>query len=233
MKYSTWTSISSYLVENLKKRIASGEFPPESKLPSEKKIMEEYSVGRSSVREALRMLQAENLIRIEQGRGSFVLSDKLRRTEMHRWYKSKSETFTDLIELREALELLAVRRATKFISPEEIQQLKQINAAFGEEKNASDYALLQSYDEKFHQTIVHAARMELLEDFFDIFERAYAEYRVKGFVFTQYIQYAAIGHDRIIRNLEARDEAGAELEMRLHIHRVVNDIEAILQLSGD
>lgn len=57
-KYSSWNSVASYLVENIKKKIENGEYGEGSKLPSEKMLSEEYSVGRSSVREALKMLQA-------------------------------------------------------------------------------------------------------------------------------------------------------------------------------
>ena len=62
MKYSPWESVASYLVDNLKERIQKGEFEAGGKLPSEKTLMEEYNVGRSSVREALKMLQAEHTI---------------------------------------------------------------------------------------------------------------------------------------------------------------------------
>ena len=64
MKYSSWNSVASYLVENIKKKIENGEYGEGSKLPSEKMLSEEYSVGRSSVREPLKMLQAENLIEV-------------------------------------------------------------------------------------------------------------------------------------------------------------------------
>lgn len=233
MRYSKWSSISSYLMEDLKNRIVSGEFAPEEKLPSEKILMEQYSVGRSSIREALRMLQAQNLIRIEQGRGSFVLSGKMQREEMRRWYKSQAETFFDLVELRKALEVTAVRGAILIITPEDIERLTGINTVFSDPNNANNYMLLQRYDEMFHRTIVHAAKMELLESMYDLFEDAYAEYRVKGFVFTNYIRIAGQGHAKVIEALKERNLEKTETELCIHIGRVVKEIEAILQISED
>ena len=111
MKYSSWNSVASYLVENIKKKIENGEYGEGSKLPSEKMLSEEYSVGRSSVREALKMLQAENLIEIVKGKGSFVLSTDARSKGIDQWYHSKKEVFRDLVEIRVALECLAVKKA--------------------------------------------------------------------------------------------------------------------------
>ena len=90
MKYSAWNSVASYLVENIRERIKKGEFEPDGKLPSEKSLMEEYSVGRSSVREALKILQAEHTIEIVKGKGSFVLSEDIPPQKMDQWYRSKT-----------------------------------------------------------------------------------------------------------------------------------------------
>ena len=41
MKYSSWNSVASYLVENIKKKIENGEYGEGSKLPSEKMLSED------------------------------------------------------------------------------------------------------------------------------------------------------------------------------------------------
>ena len=107
MTYQRWDTVSSYLVDNLYERINNGEFPEGSKLPSEQKLCEEYTVGRSSVREALRILQAKNAIVIERGKGSFVLSADKKKQLSEEWYKSKTEQLEDLLDLRVALECMA------------------------------------------------------------------------------------------------------------------------------
>lgn len=55
--------------------ILSGEFAPESLLPSEAQLMARYQVSRPTVRNAIAALRAEGLIDVRHGKGSFVRSD--------------------------------------------------------------------------------------------------------------------------------------------------------------
>jgi GntR family transcriptional regulator len=56
----------------LRKRILSGKIPPDHPLPTEKDLGREFGVSRITVRQALMSLENDNLIRREQGRGTFV-----------------------------------------------------------------------------------------------------------------------------------------------------------------
>ena len=232
MKYSSWNSVASYLVENIKKKIENGEYGEGSKLPSEKMLSEEYSVGRSSVREALKMLQAENLIEIVKGKGSFVLSTDARSKGIDQWYHSKKEVFRDLVEIRVALECLAVKKAAVKVTDDVIEKLISINQAY-EATSATDITTRLEYDEAFHRLIVKTANMVLLEDIYNRFESAYTEYRIKGFVLTKYFKKAAEGHRQIIRAFQNRDEKSAEQLMYEHIYEVVDDIENKTCLTSD
>ncbi|MFE9108470.1 GntR family transcriptional regulator [Streptomyces collinus] len=55
--------------------ILSGEFAPDSLLPSEAQLMARYQVSRPTVRNAIAALRAEGLINVRHGKGSFVRSD--------------------------------------------------------------------------------------------------------------------------------------------------------------
>ncbi|MFJ8723596.1 GntR family transcriptional regulator [Streptomyces sp. NPDC093269] len=58
----------------IRKAILSGEFAPDSLLPSEAQLMTRYSVSRPTVRNAIAALRAEGLIDVRHGKGSFVRS---------------------------------------------------------------------------------------------------------------------------------------------------------------
>ena len=230
MKYSPWESVASYLVDNPKERIQKGEFEAGGKLPSEKTLMEEYNVGRSSVREALKMLQAEHTIEIIKGKGSFVLSTELPSQKMNQWYRAKTQAFSDLVEIRVSLECLATRKATPKMTDEVIQKLISINDAY-EATNINDVSSMLTYDEAFHRLIVKTADMELMDELYRTFEQNYAEYRIKGFIFTKYFKQAAEGHRRIIDAFRRQDAELAVEVTREHIYEVVEHIERILSIS--
>ncbi|MGW2981693.1 GntR family transcriptional regulator [Streptomyces humidus] len=59
----------------IREAILSGEFAPESLLPSEAQLMARYAVSRPTVRNAIAALRAEGLIDVRHGKGSFVRSD--------------------------------------------------------------------------------------------------------------------------------------------------------------
>ncbi|GHI07753.1 GntR family transcriptional regulator [Streptomyces cellostaticus] len=58
----------------IREAILSGEFAPDSLLPSEAQLMARYAVSRPTVRNAISALRAEGLIDVRHGKGSFVRS---------------------------------------------------------------------------------------------------------------------------------------------------------------
>ena len=234
MSLYTKQSVANYIADSLRKRISRGEFETvNQKLPSEQALAEEYGVGRSSIREALRTLQAENAIRIEKGRGSYVLSPTAQTQAVGKWYKTKAETVSDLLEVRLALESLATRKCVENATASDLTQLKSINNAFRSNAEFGDYEMLKRLDEAFHSTIVEISKISLLTDLYRRFELEYAEFRVKGFIFTKHIEKAARGHERIITAIEEKDEEKAIEATRDHIFEVVEDVNKILTVMDE
>ena len=60
------------VIEELRQRIDSGEYPPGSLLPSEHQLTEEFGIARPTVVRALRVLRQDGWIETQQGKGSFV-----------------------------------------------------------------------------------------------------------------------------------------------------------------
>ena len=60
------------VIEELRRRIESGEYPPGSLLPSEHQLTEEFQIARPTVVRALRVLRQDGWIETQQGKGSFV-----------------------------------------------------------------------------------------------------------------------------------------------------------------
>ena len=65
-------NLSEQVLENIQTSIRDGVFKPGCMLPSEKEMSEMYNVGKSSVREAVKMLQVLGVVESAQGRGTFL-----------------------------------------------------------------------------------------------------------------------------------------------------------------
>src|SRR6266511_3092812 len=64
--------LADQLVEHLITAILRGDHPPDSQLPPEGRLAELFDVSRLTVREAVKALRSKGVVRIEQGRGTFV-----------------------------------------------------------------------------------------------------------------------------------------------------------------
>jgi len=70
------------LAEELRARITQSEWQPGDRLPTEAEFVREYSVSRATVRQALTMLEAQGLVRIHHGRGTYVAAGAVIRAGM-------------------------------------------------------------------------------------------------------------------------------------------------------
>jgi DNA-binding GntR family transcriptional regulator len=76
----SFTPVYLQLAAAMRDMIDTGEWAPGEMLPSEQELMEEYRIGRAAVRNAIKELRAEGLIRTERRVGSFVRDPDAGRT---------------------------------------------------------------------------------------------------------------------------------------------------------
>ncbi|TKC18097.1 FadR/GntR family transcriptional regulator [Robertmurraya kyonggiensis] len=149
--------VSSLVLEELKKMIKSGEFPYNSKLPSETELAKMFGVSRSPVREALSVLAASGLIESTQGGGSWVREVNLAEMLEHVQFEMvKVQQVQDLLEMRTIIESEAAFLAAKRYKPQDIVDLEEALEAF---RKASEDQFKIGYEEDyaFHRIIVRAA----------------------------------------------------------------------------
>lgn len=232
MHYSKWNNVTEYVFENIKNRLMAGEFPLDSKLPSEKMLCAAYNVGRSSVREALSMLEAVGMIRIERGRGSFVESTQESTTKAKTWYQSKTDSLAELIYTRCCLECLAAEKAALKITEDQLARMAEVNARFLGSAKPIDPPQLLHFDTLFHHTLFEVCNISLLAQLNNLVDSAYAEYRTNAYILTKHIDIAAQGHSQIIVALRARDPQQARYATESHIRQSLEHINKILELEN-
>jgi GntR family transcriptional repressor for pyruvate dehydrogenase complex len=134
-------------------RIRSGEFGPGDRLPTEKSLMEEYGVGRNSVREAVQALVTLGLVDVRPGRGATVIgieSDAVMDAETIS-VLLKEEAVDDLYDFRRLLEVEIARTAAIAATDRDLEDI-------GASIRAFDSALelgrpISSLDDEFHAAV--------------------------------------------------------------------------------
>ncbi len=131
---------------------------PGDKLPPERQLADLLEVSRPSLREALHILQAQGLVQIKHGQGTFV-QEPVVAQELRASVMAKTHGLNELFDAREVLEVPASRWAAEKATKEDIRLLRatlnQIDTVTGIEP--VDFDQLQALDAKFHLTIVGIA----------------------------------------------------------------------------
>ena len=131
---------------------------PGDKLPPERQLADLLEVSRPSLREALHILQAQGLVVIRHGQGTFV-QEPLVAQELRASMMASAHDLNELFDAREVLEVPASKWAARKATKEDIRVLRatlnQIDTICA--KEPIDYDQLQMLDAKFHLTIVGIA----------------------------------------------------------------------------
>lgn len=137
---------------------------PGDRLPPERQLSELLEVSRPSLREALHILQAQGIVAIRHGQGTFV-EEPLVAQELRASVMSSEHDLNELFDAREVLEIPAAKWAAEKATKEDIRLLRatlnQMDsiAASGD----LDYEQLKFLDSKFHLTIVGIAKNRFLD----------------------------------------------------------------------
>lgn len=155
--------VSSQVLERIKEKIKSGDFPAGEKLPSEMELARQFGVSRAPIREALSILSASGIVESRQGGGSRVhpvpLVDML---EQIPYDVVKIEEVHDLLEMRSVIEVEAAALAAVRHTSAEEDELKQALEEFSKTV-ADEQEVGARADFSFHRVMLKAARNPFLE----------------------------------------------------------------------
>ena len=195
--------ISEAVFRHLGQEIIQGRLAPGERL-RETKLCEQLGCSRSPLREAFRMLAAENLVTIEPRRGARVA---------HLTAKGIAELF----EVRIELEALAVSLAAERGAPEDFAALERLNESMGRAAEDRDAAAYFAQNTQFHITIARAARNEYLETLIrSAGDRSFLSlFRTLGN--PENITRSVAQHAELIAALRSGDAVLANEHMREHI----------------
>jgi len=217
------STLSQVIVENVEQSIRDRKLVPGQKLPTEQELCEMFSVSRTAVREALRMLSARGLITIRKRRGMFVsdLSSSPAVSTMGLFLELKfdKDYILHVFNVRRAIEPEVCRWAAQHRTTEDIAVLRK-NLEKMEQCDPGDRDIESTLDQEFHSTVTAASKNPIapvvLEPIFALMPK------IRTMVYGNIANCKSSAldyHREIVDAIDRQDQERACALMRDHISR--------------
>jgi DNA-binding FadR family transcriptional regulator len=210
---------SVWLARDLVNYIVDENLQEGTMLPTEREMQISFGCGRTTIREALRILEMRGVITMRAGRGGGPVVRKPKRTDLGEALQLillfESATLSDIIEARLMLEPQVAEMAATTMGADAREALQQtVDSMLAA---PDDEARFSSENSRFHSLIVTAIDKPVIAVFQDSLKHVHDGVGLGVHYDAQRVLAIARAHQRIIDRLEARDPAGSSAAMRKHL----------------
>lgn len=210
-------SLADQVFEKLESDIITGIYP-RGEILTELKLVENLGVSRTPIREALRRLEQERLIE-DTAKGSVVLGITV-------------DDLIDIMEIRQSIEGLAAYYATKNITPEELEELRQINELQDFYYEKKDIERLRQMDDRFHVAIYEISKRNVICDTLKPLHRKTQRYRRQSIGDDQRLANSIREHKAIFNAISEGNAALAQQLITQHIENAKNHMIERFDYNG-
>lgn len=222
---------SAVVAAELRRRIASGELQPGDRLPSEDGLMVEFDLARTTLREALRVLESEGLITVQRGRngGPRVTSppvDRLSRMlAVH--LQMEHTTLGDLDRARQLIEPHLAAAVAASHTQADLDALEDAIALAATAAKAGDNAAFAEAATGVHETLVERAGNTTLALVAQMLREVVNEYyRLAASETTvEMMERAVRSYRRLRRYIEDGDAEGAAEHWRKQMSFTIEHVD--------
>jgi GntR family transcriptional repressor for pyruvate dehydrogenase complex len=214
------TRVYAGIAAQIQRLIADGRLKPGDRLPPERELAEVFGVSRTSVRDAIRVLETQGLVEPRHGDGTIVrqipidtivspLADAL---------AAGKDLTADLFDMRKMLEPPLARAAALRAMDEDIRTMAEILDHQGRRVAAGEIAIEE--DNEFHYRIAAASKNQVVLRTIDVLMDLLRESRVRSLQGPGRSEKSLAGHRRILEAVCRHDPDGAAEAMRAHIEEI-------------
>ena len=215
---------SSLIDGHIREHIASGDWPPGHRLPTDRELARDFSIARNTVRRTLEQLEREQLIIRQVGRGSFVagLAQSSLDPIDHRRLDASP---ADIMELRLLVEPqmadLVVLRATA-------GDIEALDECIRKSEVARSYQDYEKWDEALHRTLARCTKnngLIALMESINVQRNQPAWINLKKRTLTQTVRRTyQEQHRAIVSAVKKRDRDKTREAIRAHLVEVRNNL---------
>ena len=197
-------------------------------LPSESYWTETLGVGRSSVREAIKVLQSLGVVEIRHGNGLFVRDvnfDPILESLSYQM-RFRPQMFAEVFRIRVWLESAAIEEAVGRISDERIDRLKAVLAEWRRRIQTGESHV--ELDEAFHSILYDSLHNSTLIGLFRVFWIVFQTLDIEA-IRTTDLELGLADHEALFAAIQARDAVLARRRLIEHFSHVQSRIDQAIQ----
>ena len=203
MTVNEYMPLRDVVFHTLRQAILKGEMEPGERL-MEIQLAKKLGVSRTPIREAIRKLELEGLVTMIPRRGAEVAG-------------ITEKSLRDVLEVRRALEDLAVELAVERMNSDDIERLEAARIGFREALDAKDMIRIAQADELFHDAIYAGTYNDKLVQMLNNLRDQMYRYRLEYIKDTGKRQILLHEHEQILTAVKTRNITLARQTMREHI----------------
>jgi GntR family transcriptional repressor for pyruvate dehydrogenase complex len=218
------TRIYEEVISQIHELIREGKFKARDQLPSERELAETFKVSRTSVREALRALEAQGLVVSRTGAGNFVAELPIESlvAPLAAMLIEEKDALADIFEMRKLIEphiaSLAAERATK----RDIDRMKKILDKQREAVSRGETGV--EADAELHFAIGRATQNQALEKLVSGLMDILSHSREESLQTKDRRKASIESHRKILAAIETHDTKKAREAMLFHIEQVEDNV---------
>lgn len=198
------------VVDQLRQKILTGELAPGSRLV-QSELAQAMDVSTTPVREALRDLATEGLVRFDPHRGAIIP-------------ELSFDEFKEIYEFRMALEPMAIRKAVACVTPELLGRLEQLHHRMQEESNPANWV---RFNRDFHMSIYEAGVSHRVAAIIRSLQDASVMYVGVALGAPGLLSEANEGHEAILAAVAAGDPDAAASATLSHLKSSMKAFDSI------
>lgn len=220
--------LSEDAVREIKKVIQTESLNPGDLLPSEPEIAKRLAVSRTTVREALRILEIAGIIETRQGIGSVVLEPNMSfiKETMARLINDQGEEFEYLMQTRAILEPVVARYSAGEASEESIRRMEEALGKAEEEISSGGTGVEGSI--RFHHEIVNSIENMILSSITNMVINLIERSTHLTFNIPSRPSFSLEEHKRILDSIREGNGEAASQFMKAHLESVKGNLEKVL-----
>lgn len=222
--------LSEQVYREIKRMIVEEGFVPGDKFYSENQLTEKLQVSRSSIREAIRLLEVGGFVTVLHGKGIFIADPDQNSTQaFESWLRDNEQSLNDHFEIRLIIDPKAAAAAARRATKEDRQKLMAICETFKLKASSGSTADLIAIDEKFHLQLAKATKNRTLYMMMKTMTQSLPEGWITSLHVPGRIKKTIDEHYEIARAIEEGNSDKAEKSMLTHLTNALNEIRSTLK----